>query len=262
MLDRKVFYDTLRPKINLTTSNVVGMNKVLDYAEGRGSPTNDLAYILATAWWETGQTMQPVREAFWLSESWRKKNLRYYPYYGRGLVQTTWKANYATMSKVVGVDLVDKPDLLLKWEYSLPALFIGMERGLYTGKKISNYIDRLDESDAEDLREYTNARRVVNGTDKASTIGKLALNFEKALKSGGYEPGVVSTVPAPIPPDLKPVPPAAPVKPTPAEVVGAGGVAVGAGVAAVQAGFDWWLVALIAVAAAITALIVIRAIKD
>ena len=41
---------------------------------------NQLAYLLATAFWETARTMQPVDEAFWLSEAWRKKNLRY----GRG----------------------------------------------------------------------------------------------------------------------------------------------------------------------------------
>ena len=253
MLDRKVFYDTLRPKINLTTSNVSGMNKVLGYAEERGTPTNDLAYILATAWWETGQTMQPVREAFWLSESWRKKNLRYYPYYGRGLVQTTWIANYTTMSKVVGVDLVDKPDLLLKWEYALPALFVGMEKGLYTSKKLDSYIDDKDESDSEDLREYTNARRIVNGTDKAATIGKLALTFERALRSGGYKPSPETTKsPKPLPKDVKPPLPTPSVTTGDTAVVVATGAAAGA---AVAWGFDPWLVVFIAVVVGIAFLV-------
>lgn len=36
----------------------------------------------------------PVREAYWLSEAWRAANLRYYPWYGRGLMQCTWQDNY------------------------------------------------------------------------------------------------------------------------------------------------------------------------
>jgi hypothetical protein len=94
-MDRAAFYDALRPHLNLTEQNVFGMERVLDYAQARGTPINDLAYILATAWWETGQTMHPVEEANWMSEGWRKRNLRYYPWHGRGLIQTTWE-RYAT----------------------------------------------------------------------------------------------------------------------------------------------------------------------
>ena len=32
------------------------------------------AYILATVWHETNATMQPVKEAYWLSEAWRQQN--------------------------------------------------------------------------------------------------------------------------------------------------------------------------------------------
>ena len=55
--------------------------------------------------------------------------------------------------------------------------------GVYTGKKLGNYVDDIDESDAEDLREYINARRVINGQDHAEEIGKSALIFERALRS-------------------------------------------------------------------------------
>ena len=198
-MNRTVFFDGIRPYVSLTTPNVAGFEKVLFYAEARGSRLDDLAYILATAYWETANTMQPVREAFWLSETWRKNNLRYWPYYGRGLVQTTWKENYQKMSAVVGADLVNSPDLLLEWDYALPALFIGMEQGLYTGKKLSDYLDGVDESDSEDLREFTNARRIVNGADKQVEIGKLALAFEGALRASGYS--VVVAPPAPTIPD-------------------------------------------------------------
>lgn len=41
-----------------------------------------IAYVIATTEWETARTFKPVREAYWMSETWRQNNLRYYPYYG------------------------------------------------------------------------------------------------------------------------------------------------------------------------------------
>lgn len=196
---RKAFYDALRPTLGaLTEANVDGFERVLDEANRRRTPLHQLAYILATAWWESGKTMQPVREAFWIhpddpqkAEAWRKRNLaRYYPHYGRGLVQTTWPGNYEKLEAELGLPpgtLVNDPDKLLTWEYSLPALFVGMEKGLYTGKSLGDYIDGVDESDAEDFREFKNARRIVNGTDRDDEIGRLALAFEAALKAAVYD---------------------------------------------------------------------------
>lgn len=207
MIDRKAFYDALRPRLNLTTENVMGLEKVLSFGRGRGTPLGDMAYILATAWWESAQTMQPVVEAYWLSEDWRRKNLRYYPWHGRGLIQTTWERNYRTMGAAIGVDLIADPDLLLQWRYALPALFLGMEQGLYTGRKLSDYIDNIDESDAEDLREFSNARRIVNGTDKQVSIGKLALDFEAALKAADWPTSDEVPIPRPRPDVAEPAEP-------------------------------------------------------
>ena len=55
----------------------------------QGLLRNQAAYTLATAYWETNRTMKPVEEAYWLSDAWRKANLRYYPWHGRGYTQTT-----------------------------------------------------------------------------------------------------------------------------------------------------------------------------
>lgn len=62
---------------------------------------------------ETASTFKPVREAFWLSEEWRRDNLRYYPFYGRGHIQLTWDYNYRTYGGFLGVDLLGNPDLAL-----------------------------------------------------------------------------------------------------------------------------------------------------
>ena len=67
-MNKKIFFDVIRPQVNLTTQNVLGFNKVLDYAMARGTPINDLAYALATAFWATAQTMTPIVEAYWMSE--------------------------------------------------------------------------------------------------------------------------------------------------------------------------------------------------
>lgn len=62
---------------------------------------------------ETASQFSPVREAFWLDEEWRRENLRYYPYYGRGHIQLTWESNYRAAGEALGVDLVGDPNLAL-----------------------------------------------------------------------------------------------------------------------------------------------------
>lgn len=182
-LDHKKFYDAIRLDLGpLTQANVSGFELVLSEAAKRNTEAADLAYICGTAWWESGKTMQPVREAYWLSEAWRKKHLRYWPYYGRGLVQLTWKDNYQLVSDFYGIDFVKNPDLVLNPQHSVNILFDGMTRGWFTGKELDDFIDDLDESDEEDLREYIAARKIVNGTDRQVEIGKLALRFEKAIR--------------------------------------------------------------------------------
>jgi hypothetical protein len=64
---------------------------------------------------ETASTFQPVREAFWVpnAEAWRRDNLRYYPFYGRGYIQLTWDSNYREYGQKLGFDLIGNPDLAL-----------------------------------------------------------------------------------------------------------------------------------------------------
>ncbi len=203
------FYSALRgTKVNLTMGNVPEFDFILKYVETRVVDTNDLAYILATTYWETAGTMLPVREAYWVknAESWRKKNLRYYPYYGRGYVQLTWPSNYKKATDYfrdilgIDVDFVKNPDLVMNPKYSLEILFTGSKEGWFTEKDLDDFIDDIDEDDPEDLREYKLARKVINGTDKALEIGRLALAFEKALKAGGYKRGI--TIPKEDPLDV------------------------------------------------------------
>jgi len=135
-----------------------------------------IAYVLATTEWETNRTFKPIREAYWLSEGWRKRHLRYYPYYGRGFVQLTWKNNYKKYSGIIGVDMVHDPDIAMRPNVALFVLVHGFKTGTFTGRKISDYIN-------EHKTDFVRARRCINGTDQAYTIASLAEKFLDDLES-------------------------------------------------------------------------------
>jgi|GEM_PF-5641161 len=129
-----------------------------------------MAYVLATVEWETNGTFQPVREAYWHDEAWRRANLRYYPYYGRGYVQLTWEANYRKYAKIMGIDLVGNPDLALQPEVALFILVHGFKTGTFTGKKLTDYINEAG-------CDFIQARRCINALNKAEEIAALAENY-------------------------------------------------------------------------------------
>jgi len=138
--------------------------------------TQQKAYLLATVEWETAGTFAPVREAYWLSEEWRRRNLtRYYPYYGRGYVQLTWSTNYQQYSELLGLDLLGNPDLALRPDVALFILVHGCKFGVFTGHKLEDYI-------ISGHCDYWNARRVINGTDRATEIEAIARDWEQWLK--------------------------------------------------------------------------------
>lgn len=179
------FYDYIRgdagelfPK--MTPTQLQGIEALLAYGAGK-LPASWMAYCLATAYHETGKLMQGVKEGFNLSDAWRQKNLRYYPWYGRGLVQLTWEANYKAASELVGENLIANPDRALDLTISVKILIEGMLSGLFTGKKLRDYLPQ------QPTRvQYANARRIINGTDKADLIAGYAIEFAKGLKLGDW----------------------------------------------------------------------------
>ncbi len=133
------------------------------------------SYIMATVQHETNNSYYPVPEAYFLpTEQARQKYLRkrpYYPYYGRGLVQLTWEYNYKKYSEILELPLVEEPDIALEPAISLFILIHGMLTGGYTGRSLERYITSTH-------CDYINARRVVNGTDKAALIAGYAKQWE------------------------------------------------------------------------------------
>lgn len=65
---------------------------------------------------------------------------------GRGLVQLTHRANYQRMSRETGIDLVADPARAMEMEVAVAILFAGMEKGLFTGRRLADYFagDRAD----------------------------------------------------------------------------------------------------------------------
>lgn len=145
--------------------------------QGIGLP-EQIAYVFATVEHETAGTWAPVREAFWLSEEWRRRNLRYYPYYGRGYVQITWKANYQKFADLLGVPLVDEPDLAMQPDYARIILVHGFKHGSFTGKRLEDYV-------SADGVDFVNARRCINGLDKAEHVAELAEKWLEQLPRDG-----------------------------------------------------------------------------
>ena len=149
---------------------------ILQECARNGLSTPQTAYIMATAWWETAHTVKPVEEAFWLSDAWRAKNLRYHPWHGRGYVQLTWQANYIKAGKKLDRDLTTDPDAVMNPAIAAEILVLGSLDGWFTGKKLGDYINKTK-------KDYIGARRIINGTDKAQAIADIAVAYEKALAS-------------------------------------------------------------------------------
>lgn len=189
-MDIAAFFDHVRAKMGrLSALQVEGFEAILTAIEG--APLSHQAYMLATAWHETGTAMQPVREAPKLSEAWRKRNFRYYPHYGRGLVQITWPKNYAWLDKASADAGLTQPgeilanlDLAMRPDIAAMALRKGMEEGRYDadGKKMSQ---RLPMQGVATREQYVKARRLVNVNDKAELVEDYAQVFERALRNAG-----------------------------------------------------------------------------
>ena len=153
------------------------MGKIITSEAKKAGITNkyQIAYIIATAKWETNHQCVSVKEAYWLSEGWRKKHLRYYPYYGRGYAQLTWKENYAKFEKLLGIPLVLEPNLALEPEIAAKIIVVGMRDGMFTGISLD------DVTDNDSRVNFYKARRIINGTDKAGVIATMAQNVFNAM---------------------------------------------------------------------------------
>lgn len=191
MVLTKASFDILRGMLfggSLTTTQVNSLNYLVARCDEFKVSYPEAAYILATAYHETGyietkngkkvmnRDMLPIKERGSLAYL---KGKRYYPYIGYGYVQLTWKANFEKVGKLIGVDLLKRPERALEKDIASEILIKGMVFGWFTGLGFHRGapVRRFDK------QSYIRARRIVNGTDKASLIANYAMIFERALRS-------------------------------------------------------------------------------
>lgn len=181
----------------LSDGQVAGMEAILQHWR-MVVPEGDqrhLAYMLATAFHETGRRMQPVRETGASSDAaairildrafaagrlaqvkapyWRRDEAGR-SWLGRGLVQITHRRNYEKLSAATGIDLVTDPARAIDREVAVKILFVGMQQGLFTGVRLADAFDATTE-------DWVGARRIINGRDRAQTIAGYGRAFYTAL---------------------------------------------------------------------------------
>lgn len=193
MINRQNFFKSVRQSLfngTLSQSQVLGMDMILNEYEKRNiKNARWLAYILATAYHETGYKMRPVLEKYSGSSAEKYFNNKYgiesnpklavrlgnvkqgdgFKYRGRGLVQITGRANYEKFG------IADNPDLALDPKKAVEIIFDGMIKGLFTGKALMDYLII-----GTDRPVY--ARQIINGMDKAQTIKGYYDKFLIALQ--------------------------------------------------------------------------------
>lgn len=175
-INRSHFFTRYRTSFGkLSQKEVDGLNFLLDKLEKDTFSLEQSAYILATVSHETGREFQPIKEKrgrvgtkirkiqdkYWDTDAW-----------GRGFVQITWPANYAKFGMVNKEDY----DKALEPEKAYEILSVGMRKGVFTGKKLSDYITAGNV-------DYVQARRIVNGLDRANDIADIADKFEDILRA-------------------------------------------------------------------------------
>ena len=195
-INRDAFFKGYRNHFgNLSQSLVDALNFLLGKLEldhrfdNSDLSRQQISYILATFKWETAHTMLPIDE--YGSDAYFEKRYGSHTrvgktlgntqagdgarYHGRGYVQLTGRRNYAKASVHTGQDLLGHPDRCKDPELAYDIAVQGMLEGWFTGRRLNQYFKPALPPD------YTEARRIINGTDKAVLIAELARAFEQVL---------------------------------------------------------------------------------
>ena len=175
---------------SLSQEAVDNINLIVETCEKYDLSYPQSAYLLATTYHETGGTMKPIKEY----GGWKylskydtgrlAKALGNTPqadgdgqkYAGKGFAMITGYSNYKFAGEQLGIDLINNPDLALEPKYAAEILVKGSVNGWFTSKTLKDYIN-------SNKKDYYNARRVINGLDKAQLIANYAIVFERVLRS-------------------------------------------------------------------------------
>lgn len=196
-MNRDNFFNTVKTSLfggKFTQEQVDGLTTLLDTFESSAVIDERWqAYMLATVFHECNKTMQPIKELGGIAYFKKMYDISGNRpsvakalgnihrgdgavYFGRGYVQLTGRTNYERAGKYIGVDLLVHPELALVTENSAKIMVVGMVDGWFTGKKLSSYF-------TGNVTDWVNARKIINGTDKAQLIASYAQKFYVAITS-------------------------------------------------------------------------------
>jgi len=189
--NRDLFWQQFSAKHSIAQGPMDGLNSILDEIEQDATDwqnIDQIAYALATFDWETAHTFHPIYEMG--QPSYFSKYDAGTPigerlgntqpgdgflFRGRGYVQLTGRANYQRIGQLLSVDLVGNPDLALQPPVAYRIAANGMRLGWFTGHRLSQYMPTGGAPD------YVNARRIINGLDRAADIAAIAQNLQQVL---------------------------------------------------------------------------------
>jgi len=208
-MDHAKFFAAVRTSLfsgRLSTNQVNGMEAILVEWQAKPFDQRWLAYVLATAYHETDNTMcaisenlnystsgllatfgkyfTPAQASAYARQPERIANRAYanrmgngseasgdgWRYRGRGLAQITGHDNYLKYG------IADHPDLALDPTKAVEILFDGMINGRFTGRKLADYFSGT-------ATDWVGARKIINGTDRAADIAVYAKKFLAALEA-------------------------------------------------------------------------------
>lgn len=197
-MNKQTFFSAIRRDLfegGLTPQQVYRIEVLLDACVAAGWPLAFTSYALATARHETAQWthMKELGGEAYFKRMYDKGGARPakakelgnveagdgVKFAGRGYVQLTGRSNYSKAGKALGLDLLKEPGKVEEPTIAAKVLIWGMSTGAYTGKANRDYL-------AKSPPDYVNARRIINGTDKASLIAGYAKLFQAALVGAGY----------------------------------------------------------------------------
>ena len=182
MINRYNFYTKYRKHFGrLNQDQVNGMNFILLKLDDSEvfNLANQYSGIISNIMIETDWTFQPIREKggynyfrYLIGRLGSRTHKEAYDFRGGGYIQTTGRLNYITMSPYVKkkfpeIDIVANPNQITNPEVSWITLEAGLSKGLYTGKKITDYLNEFK-------TDYKNFRRCINGLDRANEIAGYA----------------------------------------------------------------------------------------
>lgn len=184
--DHEKFFNDYKEQFatKLNQAQVNGIEALLSFIENDPGMIDVrwIAYVMATVKHECAERWTPIEEfASGKAYEGRASLGNTQPgdgprFKGRGYVQITGRSNYRKFSQRLSVDLIGDPKLALDPQISYKIASLGMRQGLFTGKGLIDYIHA-------EVCDYRNARRIINGLDRADKIKGYADKLENCLRS-------------------------------------------------------------------------------